>query len=210
MRIEGGECVVEADLETLEAIEFPDTVQDVVRGRVDGLTPDQQMTLKSASIIGRTFSLDGLGEVHPLESDVEAIRQQLQTMAGLELVAPADESDESFTFRHAITLDVTYNLMPFSQRQELHRRAATWYQREYSTDQMPVFSILAHHWSLSDEPVRALEYLEKAGWVALSRFNNQEAIDLFGKALEIADSKPEGAKTIDRARWNRLLGIADT
>jgi predicted ATPase len=53
----------------------PDNVQAVIASRLAGLTTSQQSILQTASVIGRTFTLGMVTEVHPAS-------EMLQNLAG--------------------------------------------------------------------------------------------------------------------------------
>src|SRR5262249_41578161 len=68
---------------------------------------------------------------------------------------------------------------------------------------------LAHHWAETEDTVRALEYLEKAGEASLATFANREAVRFFSRAIELHVSDSANDATLVRAvRWRRHLGEA--
>lgn len=56
IKIVDGVCQITSDADDLVALNFPDTVEGVIISRIDQLQPAQQLTLKVASVIGRTFA----------------------------------------------------------------------------------------------------------------------------------------------------------
>jgi predicted ATPase len=50
----------------------PETLNGVIMTRIDALTCTLQLTLKVASVIGRTFSLPVLDVVHPIDQSARA------------------------------------------------------------------------------------------------------------------------------------------
>ena len=114
--IRDGACHVRPGLD-LDAADLPDTVQGVVTGRIDRLQPDQQLTLKVASVIGRVFSYRVLDAVHPIAADRARLPAQLSDLERLDLTAlEAPEPDLTYIFKHSITQDVAYNLIPVTGR----------------------------------------------------------------------------------------------
>ena len=53
----------------LRVLSLPNTVQGVVLTRIDRLAPPQQLTLKVASAIGRSFAHRLLADIHPIAAD---------------------------------------------------------------------------------------------------------------------------------------------
>jgi predicted ATPase len=157
IRIENGDCTVEAGV-TLSTVEFPHTLQGIITSRVDQMTPAQQMILKVASVIGTTFPLQLLNDVHPVAGDREGLLEMLVTMERSNLVRPISGVVESeWAFRHALTRDATYELLLYAQRRELHATVAAWY--ENLPERAPFYGVLAHHWQAAGNIAKAVEYL---------------------------------------------------
>ena len=97
----------------LNASVLPDSVQEVVTSRIDRLTPTQQLTIKIASVIGRSFGYRILYDTFPVEDDrVESVRDDLvEVIRPLRRAARTRQEDrakravlgpsESFFFRIA-------------------------------------------------------------------------------------------------------------
>ena len=90
-----------------------------------------------------------------------------------------------YVFRDPAVWEAVYNSMLFAQRRHLHRQIAEWYERTYDEDLSPHYATLAHHWRASDEPAKAMDYLEKAGQQALQHGAYQEAEHFFQESLEL-------------------------
>ncbi|HET9224643.1 MAG TPA: AAA family ATPase, partial [Roseiflexaceae bacterium] len=126
-----GVCLIapEADL---AALSFPETVQGAIISRIDRLTPTQQLTLKVASVIGRIFPVRTLHAVYPVATDVMRLGDDLTALARLDITPQeAPEPELTYIFKHAITQEVVYDLMLFSQRRQLHRSVAEWYESTF-------------------------------------------------------------------------------
>ncbi len=208
--IKDGECQLNASVEEINSF-IPNTIQGAITSRIDRLTPQQQLTLKVASVIGRVFAVRVLRDIHPMGIERPLVEEHLSRLEQLDLT-PLDTPDPDLTyiFKHIITQEVAYNLMLFAQRKQLHRTVAEWYEVTYAEDLSPYYSLLAHHYSQSEERAKAIEYLVKAGEQALMQFANQEAIGFLSEALDLANTDqprtPEAR--LKRAYWERLLGRA--
>jgi len=69
IEIHNGECRIAAGVGNLNELNFPATVQGVIASRIDRLSPREQLTLKVASAIGRSFGFQLLRDIHPIEDD---------------------------------------------------------------------------------------------------------------------------------------------
>ena len=224
--IENHECRMYSRLINFEDLTLPDTLQAAITNRIDSLDPSQQLTLKVASVIGRIFALRALQAIHPIESDKPALQTYMENLTRLSLVLVESESpDLAYIFKHAVTQEVAYNLMLFSQRRQLHQAVAEWIEQTNKNNIQSYYSLLAYHWSQAAEMPdsvrnylairKATEYLEKAGDQAMENYANQEAIQFYTQALEweshlqITDNRQAvKASQLRRARWHSRIGLA--
>lgn len=206
--IEQGQCRIAPNVD-LKAVAFPDTVQDVVTSRIDRLSPTEQLTLKVASVIGRLFAFRILRDTFPVESDRPVLRDQLEILSRLDFTAAeVPEPELAYSFKHVITQDVSYGLLLFAQRRELHRQIAEWYERNYADDLSPYYALLAHHWEKAEDVAKAIEYLDKSGEQALRNFANAEAAAFFERALALAKDAAPAIDSSRRAGWELQAGEA--
>ena len=223
-----GRCELAPGVGDISNLHFPDTVHGVITSRIDRLTPNQQLTLKVASVIGRMFAVRVLRDVHPLQEAVATLGDDLTVLEGTNLTAlDAPEPNLTYLFKHVITHEAAYSLMLVSQRQQLHRAVAEWYEHTHAGDLNPYAPLLAYHWQGADVPEKAIYYLEESATQALRTGAYQEAVRGFSRMLELDDrtrevgrpdikrdtwsvarrSSPD-APTIRRARWEHQLGDA--
>ena len=222
IRVVDGKCVIAPEAGDLRSVNLPDTVQGVITSRIDRLRPPPQLALKVASVIGREFALRTLHDIYPIETDRPHLPEYLAELRHLDLT-PLDvpEPEPIYVFKHTITQEVAYNLMLFSQRRELHRAVAEWYEQVEAQDLSKYYPLLAHHWRKAvdaqhvepDLVSKAIGYFEKAGEQAMRHYANQEAIGFFTEALALAEGQGgRGGETppllLRRARWERQLGEA--
>ncbi|HET8669193.1 MAG TPA: hypothetical protein VFM05_00805, partial [Candidatus Saccharimonadales bacterium] len=186
----------------------------------------QQLTLKVASVIGRIFAFRALQAIHPIEADKPALSDYMNTLTRLNLTLVESETpDLAYIFKHAVTQEVAYNLMLFSQRRQLHQAVAEWIEKNYEKNLEPYYILLAHHWSQAAETteiqqdnhaiLKAVEYLDKAGEQAMQNYANKEAIQFFSHALALDGklTRPEVGRVaqdlqVRRARWHSRLALA--
>ena len=188
---------------------LPESIQDLVTSRIDRLSPSQQLTLKVASVIGRIFVYRILYDSYPINQERITLKTHLESLGRLDLtVLDSIEPEITYAFKHFITQEVSYSLMLFSQRRELHRTVAEWYEKHQANDLSAYYALLAHHWSNAEQPAKAIEYLEKAGVQALRDFANTEAVAFFERALALADLENTQVDSLRRARWELQVGEA--
>lgn len=214
--VENGRCQLTDQAADLDYLDFPDTIEGIITSRIDRLAPSQQLVLKVASVIGRIFTMRVLGDVHPIENLRDRLMNDLGTLEKLDITPlESPEPNLAYYFKHIITRDVSYNLMTYAQRGQLHATLANWYEHHYQEDLSPFYALLAHHWykaletDSSDETLRqkAIFYHEKAGDQALRNGVYREAIYFFETAISLAEEQA-GLAAERRAYWLSQLGEA--
>lgn len=169
-----------------EEIEIPDSVQNVIMARIDKLDEIGRKVIKTASVIGRVFSFDTLASVLPFDLAEGELREWLGYLDRLDLV-PVKETESSlqYVFRHALTQEVAYGLLPFAQKGNLHLKIGDHYEKKFKDSLEEKCELLAHHYENSPNLNKAFAYLIKAGNKGKRGYSNQEAIRFFDRAEEI-------------------------
>jgi class 3 adenylate cyclase/tetratricopeptide (TPR) repeat protein len=203
-----GTARIAPDVEDIHTINFPDTVQGVIISRIDRLTQAQQLILKVASVIGDIFPFRILYDIYPIDEDKAQLAHQLHIFEQLDLVTlRSHEPELTYQFQHIITRDVVYDTLLFSQRRDMHRAVAQWYETHYADDLARFYELLAHHWDQAGVVAKSIEYAEKAGDQALQNFANHEAVRFFRHALALAEQQPD-TTAFWRAHLEQRLGEA--
>jgi predicted ATPase/class 3 adenylate cyclase len=200
---EGGEWLLDPNVSLAVAdLGIPDSIHGLVLSRLDRLAEGAKLTLKVASVIGRSFGLALLNHAHPARPKLLLLQEQLGEVAErdfvrLEIPAP----HLVYIFKHNTTQDVAYQTLLFAQRRALHRVIAEWYEGAYAGEALaPYYPLLAYHWRQAEALEKERLYARLAGEQAAARFANEEAISYFTRALHLLP--PEAA----RERYGVLLG----
>ena len=191
--------------EALAARGLPPTLQGVVTSRIDRLSQSEQFVVKVASVIGRTFPVALLRDVFPVSTSDTELAASLAAVERLDLIHPEAAGVESrYSFRHAITQQVAYDLMLYAQRRDLHQAVGAWLETRHAADLEPVLPLLAFHWRRAEVIPKAVHYLDRAGEQAFRSYANAEAVGLFRDVLSLSpDATPS-----HRRRWELQAGRA--
>jgi predicted ATPase/class 3 adenylate cyclase len=192
---EGGQthCALSEDFDQATAA-LPDDVQGLVLSRIDRLEPEQQLTLKVASVIGRTFAYRTLRYAlrQHAEIDDEVLGRHLDSLAALDLT-PLDtpEPEPVYVFRHITTQEVAYETLLFAQRRELHHAVAGWYEETFESEaeRAPYYPLLVHHTHYAEDLDRELHYAGLAGHRAAAQYANDDAVRYLSRALELTSEE---------------------
>ena len=216
LRIEAGRCVLDPSAGRIAAATLPDSLQGVIGSRIDRLSVVEQLTLKAASAVGRSFLVPLLHDIHPLPEARPALLATLADLVRQDLVA-SDPRDLASTmaFKNVITQEVTYNLMLFEQRRDLHRAVAAWYEHRFAGELAPYYPLLAHHHGQAGDEAAELTMLQlgaqealKAGaWREAARLLHQCLATRLGTAHIVLAGELE-PPVLREARWLRQLSDA--
>ncbi|HXM59733.1 MAG TPA: AAA family ATPase, partial [Terriglobales bacterium] len=195
IQITRSECrVCEGLLDSAEGLErafgalnIPNTIQGVITSRVDRLPSPQQLTLKVASVIGRSFALFVLQNVYPMPGESPDIPSHLEHLEKVDLTRRVPSPDPTEEFKHALIQEVVYISVSFANRRELHQAIAEWYEKQHQQDLEAYYPLLAYHWRHAEVIPKAMDYAIRSGAQALDNFANQEAIRFLRDALELSE-----------------------
>jgi predicted ATPase len=99
-------------------VEFPATIEDIIRARLDGLDEPVKRTVQTAAVIGRAFGLQLLTR---LSAPTVEVRDALETLLHLELIHEQRVFPElEYRFKHAVIQEVAYQSLLGQRRRELH------------------------------------------------------------------------------------------
>jgi|GEM_PF-2509420 len=193
-----------------DTVNLPGTLQGVVVSRLDRLPPEEQLTLKVASVLGRTFGVKTLRAMHPVEHTEADLNGQLEHLAELDL-CPRERGEGEHSFKHALVQEACYELLVLSKRRALHAAAAEFYEASPHAGSRNA-ARLAHHWRLAGKPVRALVHLEAAGFEALENGSDRDALGSLEAAQELLSGMSQTQKmevgTLREAELLRGIGTA--
>ena len=167
----------------LPTIQVPATVQAVLAARIDRLPPADRALLQTASVVGKDVPLGLLQAIAEQgEAELSAAIGRLQ--AAEFLYETRIFPDVEYTFKHALTHDVTYGGLLQDRRRRLHGQIVEAIERRYPDRLGEHVERLAHHAFRAEEWEKAVGYLRQAGAKALARSANLEAAAHMERALE--------------------------
>ncbi len=177
--------------------ELPDSVESLMTARIDQLSPTDRRVLRSAAVVGASFTKDLLDAALAPESPPPDVWERL----GDFLV----EEDGHLRFRHALVRDAAYEGLPYRRRREVHGRVGGTIEEragEHAEDEAELLSL---HFFNANDYGKAWRYSRIAGERAAGIYANMEAAAFFERALAAARRRRDVA-TDDRARVQETLG----
>ena len=179
---------------------LPNPIQQVIKARLDRLTPESREALAGAACIGRSFTYPLLQEILGTSSEevINYIEEWL--LRGL-----IHEDKQGYDFRHDKFRQIAYASLSRARREYIHRRIA--YVLENVIPKADV-TTMAYHFARSDKPLKALPYLTQAGEQALNLRSYHEARQFGLQAVNLLGQLPGPRQRSERIDINLQLAQA--
>lgn len=171
-------------------IKVPDSLEQVMRARIDRIEDEPKLVLWQGSTIGRIFEYEILkgmiaNEPEPhSQVDDESIYENLSKLVATDMIAVASDEPLEYIFGHIVTHTITYESIPGTKRREYHNRVGLTIEKLYADYLERFYERLAQQFRESNNNLKAAIYLTKAGTKARKQFSNKDAITFYQQALE--------------------------
>jgi serine/threonine protein kinase/tetratricopeptide (TPR) repeat protein/class 3 adenylate cyclase len=194
VRVVDGVAKLESSLEDLN---LPDTVQSLIRTRLDNLDADSQMLLRHASVLGREFNLRILERMIVSKSAIARCLDILQKQGLIQQIRVLPEN--IYRFKHVMTQEVVYDSLLLHQRKALHEAAGLAIEELYNGRVEEQLELLTFHYNRAEN------------WPKAVRFGRESAekasrLSRFAEALAMLEQAEAWSSKLDRTpEWNRLI-----
>ena len=184
-------------------LQIPQGVREVVGRRLDRLSEETNEALRVAAVIGRDFEEELVWRVAELQPEQlmkaarEAIDERLVT----------DLGDGHYSFAHALVRDTLYEELSPPKRSALHEKAGLAIEDVCGGKVDERLGELAHHF-LEAAPrgdlAKAIDYAQRAGEQDMDQLAYEDAVDVYGRALEVLELIDEPDESL---RCSLLLSL---
>ena len=188
----------EAVADKAEALmQLPETVQAVIRTRLDRLTPEARDVLRVASVIGRDFTRAVLEELTGAELDIGDQINELRRNGLIQQTSVVPEP--AYRFKHVLTQEVAYDTLLEHQRETLHGKAAAAIEGRYADRLDDHRERLAHHYSHAGQWLNAARH-------GIASSDRSHGLSQFADALAMLDrTRVWVDRVADEVRRRELL-----
>lgn len=177
---------------------LPARVEGAIAERVARLDEAERELLLVAAVEGASFTAEVVAHVQSAEGRavVRRLSGELDRRHRLVCALGVGQAGErrlaTYSFRHILFQRYLYGRLDPVERAYLHEEVGAALEALYGeqTDQIAVQ--LAHHFHQAGDPARASRYLRRAGERALTMAAYEEALSLFGRAIELVAALPPG------------------
>ena len=190
--------------EDIGYFEVPETVEAVIRSRIDSLTSKPKDVLGNASVIGRNFHYQILSHIINLKNiyiplkileqgefiKKKKFKRPFYPNSGTEekyILPPKSRllTDLDYVFKHTLIRDVTYKGILKKKRREIHQKIAIYLEEKFRDKLEDYYKLLGNHYYHAEIFAKSLKYYKKAGDNAKKFYLNNIAIECYTKAIEI-------------------------
>jgi len=186
MRVLVGERGAYSLTTPVKATQVPATVQAVLAARIDRLPAPVKHLLQSAAVIGKDVAVSLLEAV--ADQPTDDVRRSLTQLQAAEFLYETSLFPElEYTFKHALTLEVTYQSLLRERRRALHGRALGMLEAQFADRVAEKVELLAHHALRGEVWDRAARYLYNAGEKALAQARFTSGAAFYEATIEALD-----------------------
>jgi class 3 adenylate cyclase/tetratricopeptide (TPR) repeat protein len=203
--------------EAVEEIEVPETIEALIRARLDTLPAAERTVLQGASVIGRTFQRSAVATL--VDGPVD---RHLEQAVLRDIVTEEPSVEPAYRFKHILIRDVAYATLPKARRAELHRRVVDWLT-SWARDRLEEFvEIEAYHLEQAvrlttelegrvdpDLTDAAVDALERSARKASARDDLRALIGFAERALALDPTTPERRMEIEMLLVDGLVARSD-
>ncbi len=205
----------------VDALDVPETLHALIAARLDGLASSERHLLEDASVLGRTFTTNGLSAVSGLGEPelvpllASLVRKEIVTVE----TDPRSPERGQYGFLHALVQKVAYDTLGRRDRKVRHLAAAAHLEATWDAEEIP--EVIASHYheayraapdagDAAEVKAKARDRLVQAGNRAASLAAAAEARRWFEQALDLADDPLARAGLHERAAETALaMGDGD-
>jgi tetratricopeptide (TPR) repeat protein len=185
----------------LEGLQVPATVQAVLAARIDRLPPEDKRLLQTAAVIGTEVPWPLLQAI--ADAPEEALHRGLAHLQAAEFLYETSLFPEHvYTFKHALTHEVTYHSLLQRRRRTLHAQIVEALETLAGDRLADQVERLANHAVRGEVWDKALAYCWQAGAKAMERSAAREAVGCYEQALAALAHVPE-----HRARQEQAIDL---
>jgi predicted ATPase len=205
----------QVELERLSDLQVPATLTGLLQARLDILSANVRETLQQASVVGRIFWTQVVGnmknpETHPVGVTSSPVLDRLKELKAKELIFPYGDLTSpkipEFIFKNAILHNVTYESVLLRLRPVYHLQVAEGLI-EISGERVTEYAgRVGEHYEQAQELLQAAYWYSRAGRQAQVTYTPDTAIEYFQKALRFLEETAHSDQTAQQLEIYSWLG----
>jgi class 3 adenylate cyclase/tetratricopeptide (TPR) repeat protein len=178
---------------------LPDSIEAMIAGEIDRLSPADRTILRYAAVLGSSFDPGLLA--HAVGDDVDLDGEIWTRLSGLVRREPSG----TLRFRNTLIRDAAYEGLPYRRRRVLHARVGEAIESQAGVSLEEEIGALALHYFEAQRWDKAWEFCRRAGERAKEIYANAEALRAYKSAL-VAGRRLRSVSRTDLAGVYEVLG----
>lgn len=160
------------------------TLESLLLARVDALSDGGRRLAQLAAVIGRSFPVRVLAHI----AGSEGIARDLTAVTRADIIRELRRYPEpEYIFRHGLLWQACLSTLPAARRRALHGAVGVAFESLFAGTLDDHLEVIAQHFAQSDDLVKALGYLERAGERAAGFDANERAAEQWRRAIKVAE-----------------------
>ncbi len=166
---------------------LPETIQQAVEARLERLPEELLATLRTASVLGRSFALDDL---KVLTGDGERVEEAVDLLIREGFLEEDRRSrGDTVSFGSGVVREVLHAALTRRRRRSLHRRYAAQLEERHARRLERVYPQLVHHFSEGDEAVKTVAYALMLARMSAGAISPADTIRATRTALDFVEDE---------------------
>jgi class 3 adenylate cyclase/tetratricopeptide (TPR) repeat protein len=176
---------------TVESLDVPDSLQNLLMARIDRLEPEERRVLQMAAVIGPVFWSNLLQALVCDGTDTQpnTLKECLKVLQQAQLIHEHRQVPDlgvEYVFDSNLIRDAAYDRLLSVQRVSCHRRVAEALERIFGEKVLArYYSLLAFHFAQAGATRKELFYALLAAEEAREVYANIEALEYYDRALQL-------------------------
>lgn len=166
---------------------IPSSIEETISRKLRFLNPEVKRILEAMAVFGQEFSPELIAQA--AQRNVGEILDALDELLRLGFIK--ERAPDLFFFSEDIVRQIIYKMISRADLFKLHRTVGEAIE-EFYRNELPNFAEqLAHHFTVANDPYKALAYSKQAALKAKDNYAYQSAIKFFDNALKFEDNLDE-------------------
>ena len=195
---------LELDLEKLQQVDLPMSVEEAIQARVALLTPAERDVLEKASALGNVFWLDALICFSRFQQELQrqadhwvadvlaqTIKEILEGLVLRDYVIKMPDSSipgaPEYAFKHNLERELIFNMVHPDRMRQYHLFAAQWLETKLPDRSEAQLEYLGRHYEQGGNRRRAAFCYVHAGDKSRARYANVQAAEYYRRGLELLE-----------------------
>lgn len=163
---------------------LPPSLETLFVSRVDALPASPRRLIQVAAVVGRTFPVRVLERLAPGET----FSEDMAVLFRADLIRELRRYPElECTFKHGLVQESAISTLTPPTLRELYGQVGNVFEEVFRSSLDDYLELLAYYFYRSDDPGKALWYLERAATKAASMNAIAQAEELLARAAKVAD-----------------------